>query len=194
MQRNVNLLEEPSEERVFEMQSSDMFTGTVTLPTTEFAPGEKFNIQVTALTEQVSGVRNISCTLKEYTQFHVPLSQNQTREFQGRYMKILNSTNSLWSGNEHTKVIPLTIPENTSFGCVNSMVDIYHELSVRVYFTSKNGEIEYVTINIPIHTISFDDSSESEQLPCYNATELPPSYAATTQCAEMGAVCVPERC
>ncbi|KAK9718811.1 hypothetical protein K7432_005211 [Basidiobolus ranarum] len=182
VQRSVDTLEEPSEEYSLEKTLPNQVACKVTLPTMEYTPGEKFDIQVSAVALDPSvRVTNVTCFLNEYTYFRIPSKNDQTRLSVAEYVKRLSFSSAPFNADENTKTLLMKTPENASLSCVNTLVEISHELSLRVYVQSAEGVKNCLPIIVPINVVSFVTTPELDQLPMYHAVELPPAY---THCSD----------
>ncbi|ORY07642.1 hypothetical protein K493DRAFT_332708 [Basidiobolus meristosporus CBS 931.73] len=166
-------------------------TCNVTLPTSEYIPGEKFDVQMSALPliDSVS-VSNITCTLKEYTHFHIPSKNDQTRLSVAEYMKCLSITSSSFRNDEQEKTLLMKAPESASCSCFNPLVEISHVLSMRISWESSEGRKDSFVMNIPITIVSLIGSPDFDQLPKYQTIELPPTYHSAIRNPEDDAVVV----
>ncbi|ORX86859.1 hypothetical protein K493DRAFT_360052 [Basidiobolus meristosporus CBS 931.73] len=193
VQRSPYGIDGPScEELVVERRLLNKLNCKISMATTDYTPGEKFDVQISmSAVESSIQVRNVTCTLKEFIQFHVPSDNNPDHLMQAKYMKILDSTNEQYAPGEHTKSTIVRIPESTNYSCVNELVEIYHELSVRTYFVTSEGVVDFACIDIPINTVSFSVTDGCDQLPLYHAIELPPAYQVVSSCVDSVASITP---
>ncbi|ORX83512.1 hypothetical protein K493DRAFT_320250 [Basidiobolus meristosporus CBS 931.73] len=180
--RNGAALEEPTEEYSLEKSLASKLSCKISLPTVNYTPGEKFDVQVsaTALDSDLR-VTNVNCSLKEFAHFRVPSKSDHTRVLVAEYVNRLGFASTHFNADEQTKTIVMKTPEDASLSCANHLVDITHELLIRVYFEQAAGGIDYFTIHVPIDVVSQTITSELDQLPVYRPVELPPTYKSCVE-------------
>ncbi|KAK9718810.1 hypothetical protein K7432_005210 [Basidiobolus ranarum] len=192
IQRNIDMMEEPSEEYKLDQTLPNKVACKAALPTAKYTPGEKFDIQISALAlDPTVKVTNVTCALKEYTYFHIPSKSDQTRLSVAEYVKRLSTTSTLFNTDENTKTLLMKVPENTSLNCINTLVDVTHDIVVRVDWEKETGEKDCITLNIPIEIVASVNALELDQLPAYHTVELPPSYHVAIRPLDSEATSIP---
>ncbi|ORY07643.1 hypothetical protein K493DRAFT_389286 [Basidiobolus meristosporus CBS 931.73] len=188
--RNITAQQELASECMVEDIARDSLACKVSMPTSEYIPGEKFDLQVSTL-PLVDGVnvKNATCTLKEHTHFHIPSKTDQSRVYVAEYSKCLDIKSKALTNNEQVKTILLKAPEDSGYSCINSFVEVTHELVVRIYW-EKDTEMDCITLSIPINIITPVGEYEFDQLPTYCMIESPPPYHKQSRFIEVETVAI----
>ncbi|KAK9766254.1 hypothetical protein K7432_004797 [Basidiobolus ranarum] len=155
----------------------------VTIPTTEFTPGEKFELNIKGKPLAIDGrVTSVTCFVKEVVRYQIPSKSNPNEITVGEYLRRLEFTGTNFS-QEDTEVdcsLVIKIPEaNVSYECLNSLVEISHTLSFR-FHTSTEVSRDQLVLDIPIMIVPTTGPFMYDQLPLYQAVELPPTYQAVS--------------